>query len=170
MSNTDTNSAKSVLSPSPSKKFIANDHLSALVSLFSPEEPYENSERSAIEFLSKLLIEITVLEEKLAHQEQQDLYFRLGFESNKTRLISLKQQFEVLRQEVNTADVEALLQEERSIEDFLKWYQATAQTGFIKEIVIHSKTSRIRHIQLIVGLRNDVRVIKSLTHYQKIMI
>ena len=73
MSNTDTNSAKSVLSPSPSKKFIANDHLSALVSLFSPEEPYENSERSAIEFLSKLLLEITVLEEKLAHQEQQDL-------------------------------------------------------------------------------------------------
>ena len=117
-----------------------------------------------------LRLEITVLEEKLAHQEQQDLYFRLGFESNKKRLISLKQQFEVLRQEVNTADVEALLQEERSIEDFLKWYQATAQTGFIKEIVIHSKTSRIRHIQLIVGLRNDVRVIKSLTHYQKIMI
>ena len=170
MSNTDINTAKSAQSPSPNKKFIANDHTSALVNLFSPQERYENSDRSAIEFLSKLLLEISVLKEKLAHPEQQDLYFRLGIESNKHRLISLKQQFNILRKEVNTADVKALLQEVNSIEEFLTWYKATAQTGFINEIVIHSKTSRIRHLQLIAGLKNELGKVKSLTHYLKIMI
>ena len=170
MSNPDINTAKSTQSPSPSKKFIANDHISALVSLFSPEVRYEKSERSAIEFLGKLLLEISVLQEKLAHPEQQDLYFRLGIESSNKRLISLKQQFNVLRQEVNTADVAELLKEVSCIEDFLIWYKATAQTGFIKEIVIHNKTSHIRHLQLIAGLKNDVGDIKSLNQFLKIMI
>jgi hypothetical protein len=168
MSNTTTNSPETQQNASLSKKLAPNDHALAIIHLFAPDERYESSDRSSVSFLSKLVLEIAVLTDKIEHPEHQELYFRLGIEANKARLKSLQQQFDTLRQEVNTANTDVLREEIESIEEFLMWYDKNTYLGFIKELVIHSKSSRKRHLELVLGIKNAVGVINELIYYLKI--
>jgi len=118
-----------------------------------------------VEFLSKLVLEISVLKERLEHPERQDLYFRLGIEGNKARLNSLYHQFNTLREEMNSADAGVLREEIKCIEEFLVWYKKHSYAGFIQSVVINNKSSQLRHLELILGLKTDVGVIKPLCFY-----
>lgn len=164
MSNT-TNSNQSPQNASPRNQLSPNDRTSAIVRLFSPQPRYEGSDRSAVEFLSKLVLEISVLKGRLEHPERQDLYFRLGIEGSQQRLASLKQQFNSLREEVNSADAGVLREEIKSVEEFLVWYKKHSYAGFIQSVVINNKSSQLRHLELILGLKTDVGVIKELDYY-----
>ena len=164
--NTTTNPHQSPQNASPSKKHAPNAHSLALINLFAPEPRFEGSDRSAVEFLSKMLLEIAVLTDKIEHPENQDLYFRLGLESNKVRLKSLQHQFSTLREEVNTSiDAGILLEEIKNVEEFLVWYKNNSYAGFIQSVVINNKSSRIRHLEILLELKTVVGVIKPLVHY-----
>jgi len=166
MSTSNTNSHQSPQNASPRNQMSPNDRTCAIVSFFSPQPRYEGSDRSAVEFLSKLLLEIASLKERLEHPERQDLYFRLGLESNKVRLKSLQHQFSTLREEVNTSiDAGILLEEIKSIKKFLVWYKNNSYAGFIQSVVINNKSSRIRHLELILGLKTAFGYVKALSYY-----
>ena len=165
MSTSNTNSHQNAQNASPRKKQTPNDYSSAFINLFAPEPRFEGSDRSAVEFLSKLLLEIAVLKGRLEHPERQDLYFRLGIEGNQQRLASLKQQFNALKEEVNQSDAGVLRGEIKSIEDFLLWYNKHSYAGFIQSVVINNKRAQVRHLEILLGLKNDVGVIKPIGHY-----
>jgi len=165
MSNTTTNSHPNAQNASPRNQLSPNDRTSAIVRLFSPQPRYEGSDRSSLEFLSKIILEISFLKGRLEHPERQDLYFRLGIEGNKARLNSLYHQFNTLREEVNCADAGVLRDEIITIEKFLLCYKRNSYAGFIKSVVLSSKSSQIRHLELILGLKTAVGYVKPLCFY-----
>jgi len=164
MSNTTTNSHPNAQNPSQNDKLVLNKHTSSLINIFAPEQPFQKN-RSGVEYLSHLVLEIASLKERLDRPEQQDFYFRKGIKANKQKLSSLIQHFFAFRDEVNTCHIEDLLEQVSGIEAFLQRYEKTAQAGFIKEIVKHSKISQGRHLNLVIGLKKDVGVIKPLGYY-----
>ena len=165
MSNTATNSHQNAQKGTQRQKQAPNEHLSSLINLFAPQPRFEGSDRSAVEFLSKLVLEISVLKGRLEHPERQDLYFRLGIEGSQQRLASLVQQFNSLTDEVNQSDAGVLREEIKCIEEFLVWYKKHSYVGFIQSVVVSSKSSQIRHLELLLGLKTAFGVIKPLGHY-----
>jgi hypothetical protein len=165
MSTTATNSHQTPQNASPRKQMSPNDRTCAIVCFFSPQPRYEGSDRSAVEFLSKLLLEIASLKERLDRPEQQDFYFRKGIEANKQKLSSLIPQFNTLRKEVNAANRCALADEIKCVKEFLVCYKKHSYAGFIQSVVINNKSSQIRHLEILLGLKTAVGVIKPLGHY-----
>jgi len=165
MSNTTTNSHPNAQNASPRDQLSPNDRTSSLINLFAPQPRYEGSDRSSLEFLSKIILEISFLKGRLEHPERQDLYFRLGIEGSQQRLASLKQQFNSLKEEVNQSDAGVLREEIKSVQEFLVWYKKHSWAGFIQSMVISTRSSQIRHLELILGLKTDVGYIKALSYY-----
>ena len=162
--NTTTNPQKNAQDATPRQKQAPNNHSLALINIFAPEQPFQNN-RSGVEYLSHLVLEIASLKERLDRPEQQDFYFRKGIEANKQKLTSLEKQFFALRDEVNQSDAGVLRGEIKSIEDFLLWYNKHSYAGFIQSVVMNNKRAQVRHLNLVIGLKKDVGVIKELDYY-----
>ena len=164
MSTSNTNSHQNAQKGTPRQKQAPNNHSLALINIFAPEQPFQNN-RSGVEYLSHLVLEIASLKERLDRPEQQDFYFRKGIKANKQKLSSLIQHFFAFRDEVNTCHIEDLLEQVSGIEAFLQRYEKTAQAGFIKEIVKHSKISQVKHLEILLGLKTVVGRIRNLNYY-----
>ena len=164
MSTSNTNSHQNAQKGTPRQKQAPNNHSLALINIFAPEQPFQNN-RSGVEFLSHLVLEIASLQERLVRPEQQDFYFRKGIEGNEHKLSLLKQHFNTLRKEVNAANRCALADEIKCVKEFLVWYKKHSYAGFIQSVVINNKSSQIRHLELILGLKTDVGYIKPLCFY-----
>jgi len=164
MSTSNTNPQNNAQKGTPSKNNAPYDHSLALINIFAPEQPFQKN-RSGVEYLSHLVLEIASLKERLDRPEQQDFYFRKGIKANKQKLSSLIQHFFAFRDEVNTCHIEDLLEQVSGIEAFLQRYEKTAQAGFIKEIVKHSKISQVKHLEILLGLKTVVGRIRNLNYY-----
>jgi hypothetical protein len=155
--------------PSPSDPSSpSNTRLSRIVNLFVPGERYLSETRSSVEFLGKLILEISVLSEKLVNLNSQSFYFKKGIEANIERLSSLKAQFNKLRTEVNTADTDSLLEQIQFTQGEIKKINRSSTSLIIKEIVVQSFTSKIQYLQIILGLRAELGEIKPLEYYLKL--
>ncbi len=59
---------------------------------------------------NQLIQEIVLLEYKLKHPEEQSFYFHQAFDSHKKRLELLKIKYNIIREKVNSSDIDYLLE------------------------------------------------------------
>ena len=166
MSNKATNTHQNAQNPSKSEKHFIVEHTSAFKRLLSPVVPYDDNDRTAVEYLTKLLLEISVLQKPLAYPDGEPLYFRLGIDSNKARLTSLQQKFKIFRFQVNTADVDAVLEEIKGIDEKLLRFKGK-YVSFITGFAINATKSRKRHLERILSLKR-LGGIHDLKYYFKV--
>ena len=167
MSNS-TNTPENSQNAATSTKHFVIEHTPAFVKLLLPDVPYDDNDITAVEYLTKLLLEISVLQKQLAYPSGEDLYFRLGIDSNKARLKSLQQKFKIFRFQVNTIDANLALEEIKNIDEKLLRFKGR-YISFIIGFAINATKNRKRHLEMILRLKRIVGEIHDLKYYFKIV-
>ena len=142
-----------------------NNRLCNLIKLLVPSERHATGDRSPLEFLSKLILEIIDLKEKLAQPDKQNFYFKSGLQSNISRYASLRKQFGRIKKEVNNCDADRAIEQIKEHESNFNKCLKHNQPGIMKAFALSGLTAKIQHLRLILGLKTKMGIIKPLNYY-----
>src|SRR5690554_2031115 len=111
-----------------------------------------------------IIIEYSVLKQKLDNPEDQSWYFKKSLETSNEKLIELKRQYEVIRTRLNEHTIDDFIgflnEKSRKLEKLNKYPKNT-----IRLIATSSVKSDIHYLNELISLKSKADVFPPMSHY-----
>ncbi|HEY9169826.1 MAG TPA: hypothetical protein VIN72_10085 [Lutibacter sp.] len=115
--------------------------------------------------LETIILEYGSLMKKLNNPEQQSWFFIKAEENNLLKLKDLKNQFEKIRTDVNTATIDQLIDSFMDCTDKIKFIEINSQPGMIKGIALSSYYGKKAYLEELLEIKARVDEVKELDYY-----
>jgi len=114
--------------------------------------------------LIRIIVEYSTLKQKLENPENQSWYFIKGIESSKNRLISLKNEFNVIRRIFNETTIDELIE---IINENLKYKSHYEKNGMnmVQRMHYSSIISEIEFAKELIRLKSKTDSLKEIDYY-----
>lgn len=114
--------------------------------------------------LVRIIVEYSILKQKIETQESQSWYFKLGFESSKERLIALTKEFEEIRKTFNETSIDELIER---INENLKYKSGYEKNGMntIQQMHYSSIISENEFYNELLRLKSKTEFLKDIDYY-----
>jgi len=115
--------------------------------------------------LESILFEYGTLKQKLQNVDAQSWAFKKGLDNHKQKLVTLNKEFESIRSDFNSTDLDELIYQLNKENEGLKSYESKSYRNTIGMIAIASFRSKIVYLQLLIDLKSRTDEIKEIDYY-----
>jgi len=115
--------------------------------------------------IESIIFEYGTLKQKLQNVEAHSWAFKKGLENHQKKLVTLKKEFEGIRSDFNSTDLDELIFQLNKENEGLKSFESKSYRGMIDRIAIASFRSKIVYLQLLIDIKSRTDEIKEMDYY-----